>query len=51
MFMVPKPKQIAASSSAAAAPTTVGGSSSQEGPISGKLNGFRHWEHEEALSS
>jgi len=48
--MAPKPKQAAASSSAAAGPIAVGGSSSQKAPISGKWNGFRHWEHEEALS-
>ena len=40
--MAPKPKQTIAPLSAATAPTTVGGSSSQDAPISGKLNGFRH---------
>jgi len=49
--MAPKPKQTVASSSAVAASSTVGGSSSQEAPISGKWKDYRHWEHEEALSS
>ena len=49
--MALKAKTIASSSSVAAAPTAMGGSFSQEAPISGKLNGFRHWEHEEVVSS
>ena len=49
--MASKAKTIASSSSAIVAPTAMGGSSLQEAPISGKLNGFRRWEHEEALSS
>jgi len=49
--MAPKAKTIASSSNAAVAPIAMGNFSSQKAPVSGKLNGFRHWEYEEALSS
>jgi len=48
-----KVKIVASSSSATAAEPQMGGVPPQEAPNSGKMssNGFRHWEHEEALSS